>query len=94
MFLASFFSYTPTHEPALAKPESKPSPLQDSNSGPFFQHIEIKELEVNLDYKPKHVDIQSLASGNLVEFLNLVVLTDTNVKFDAVSLRGVCGSFG
>jgi hypothetical protein len=62
-----------------------PRPIQR----PYFQHISIDEIRLRIDYKPKHVDIQSLRSGNLIEFMNFVMLTDSNLTCAPVSLSGV-----
>jgi hypothetical protein len=56
---------------------------------PYFQNVSIDEIKLKIDYKPKHLDFTSLRSGNLIEFMNFVMLTDSHLTCAAVSLSGV-----
>jgi autophagy-related protein 2 len=58
----------------------------------FFQHCDIAEIRVRLDYKPKRVDLCRVALGRFAELLNLFQLEDAELALPAVRLRGVKGA--
>lgn len=58
----------------------------------FFQHCDIGEISLKIDYKPKRIDFQNIRLGNLVECVNFFQLEDAEVHLPAASLRGVRGT--
>lgn len=58
----------------------------------FFQHCDIAEIRVRLDYKPKKIDFCRVALGRYAELLNLFQLEDAELSLPAVRLRGVKGA--
>ncbi|KAF2751335.1 hypothetical protein M011DRAFT_464069 [Sporormia fimetaria CBS 119925] len=50
-----------------------------SADGPFIQRLEVMEVKLKLDYKPKRVDYRGLRSGHTTEFMNFVTLDGADV---------------
>ncbi len=55
----------------------------------YFQSVQIAPIVFKVDYKPKAVDVQNLASGKYVELLQFFALDDVKLTLDAVKLSGV-----
>ncbi|KAJ3053493.1 hypothetical protein HDU99_007965, partial [Rhizoclosmatium hyalinum] len=48
----------------------------------------IRPIPVMIDYKPKHVNIESLRGGNLLEVFNFVPLEGAEMTLNQVRLNG------
>ncbi|KAJ9050559.1 autophagy- protein 2 [Entomophthora muscae] len=86
-FLIDFFLGDTQVDP-LEPPESPPS---DSSDDIYFQYVEISDLEVKLDYKPKHFSLRQLSEGNFAELVKIFQLEDAQLSLDKVRLTGVNG---
>ncbi|OLL24663.1 Autophagy-related protein 2 [Neolecta irregularis DAH-3] len=79
-FFARFFTFEGT--------ESENQPVGEP---PFIQYFEIASIPVKLDYKPRKVDYIGLKSGKTTEFMNFVILEESEMTMDRVVFRGVSG---
>ncbi|RUS31489.1 hypothetical protein BC938DRAFT_477711 [Jimgerdemannia flammicorona] len=78
----------------FAPKANKPAVAQTANSDAdsfFFQHVEVQPISIKLDYKPKHVDYNSLKEGKLVELMNFLHIDSAEMTLRAVKLTGVKG---
>lgn len=62
-----------------------------STDEPFLQRVEIKTVNLCLDYKPKKVDYAGLKSGKSTEFMNFVILDKANIVLKHTIVYGVQG---
>lgn len=53
--------------------------------------MDIAQISLKIDYKPKHIDIGSLTNGNFLEIMNFAVLTDAKMTLLAIHLSGISG---
>ncbi|CCG82755.1 Autophagy-related protein 2 [Taphrina deformans PYCC 5710] len=58
----------------------------------FFQKIEILPIPIQIDYKPKRLDLKSLRSGRTTELKNLFILEESQMFLKHVVLYGICGT--
>jgi autophagy-related protein 2 len=80
-FITRFFEF---------KDESVPIHASQSDV-PFIQRVEVKDIPVKLDFKPKRVDYAGLRSGHTTEFMNFMILEDARMVLRRVILYGVSG---
>jgi hypothetical protein len=57
----------------------------------FIQRFEIMPFALQIDYKPKRVNLKSLRSGRTTEFKNFFILEDSSMGMRHVVLYGICG---
>ncbi|ORY84273.1 ATG C terminal domain-domain-containing protein [Protomyces lactucae-debilis] len=57
----------------------------------FIQRFEIMPFTLQIDYKPKRVNLKSLRSGRTTEFKNFFILEDSSMVMRHVVLYGICG---
>ena len=57
----------------------------------YFQKIEVDKLSLRFDYCGRHVDIDALRSGNLLEALNLIPWDGVRLDIKPVRVSGVLG---
>jgi hypothetical protein len=81
--LVDFFSYSSTEN--IVEPVSNTRRVHR----PYFQNVSIDEIKLKIDYKPKHLDFQGLRNGNFIEFMNILMLTDSHLTCTPISLSGV-----
>lgn len=67
------------------------SPPGGSKTEPFMQRVEVNNVYLKLDYKPKKVDYAGLRSGHTTEFMNFIILDSAPILLRHVILRGVPG---
>lgn len=58
---------------------------------PFIQKIDVRDVPVKLDYKPKKVDYVGLRSGHTTEFMNFFILDEAEMTLRHVVLHGISG---
>lgn len=80
-FLTRFFEF---------KDDSDQAPVTRSEP-PFFQRVEVKSIQVKLDFKPKHVDYVGIRSGHTTEFMNFFILDRADMILRHVIIYGVSG---
>ena len=80
-FITRFFEFKDDD----AKPESK------EGGQPFIQRLEICEVKLKLDYKPKRVDYAGIRSGHTTEFKNFFILDAADITLRHAILYGVPG---
>ncbi|GAB1315154.1 autophagy-related protein 2 [Madurella fahalii] len=80
-FITRFFEFKDDSMPIHASPSDIP----------FMQRVEIKDIPVKLDFKPKRVDYAGLRSGHTTEFMNFMILEDARMVLRHVILYGVSG---
>ncbi|KAK9476036.1 hypothetical protein V1514DRAFT_338184 [Lipomyces japonicus] len=79
-FLTRFFTF---------KNDSITPPIAEEL--PFLQRVELSEITVKLDYKPKKIDFAGLRSGHTTEFMNFFVLDEAKITLRHAVLYGVLG---
>ena len=57
----------------------------------FFQKIEMDPIIIQIDYKPKRVDINRISNGELVELINFLNIDGASVYLKPIKLVGVHG---
>ncbi|KAF9120435.1 autophagy- protein 2 [Mortierella sp. 14UC] len=57
----------------------------------YFQSVQLGEIAVKMDYKPKHVDYTGLSGGNFVELMNFFHLDAAEMTLQEVRLHGING---
>lgn len=80
-FITRFFEFKDQSVAASGTPADKP----------FIQRIEVEEVHLCLDYKPKSIDYAGLRSGKTAEFMNIITLEGANIRLRhaiAYGLRG------
>ena len=80
-FITRFFEFKDDSTPIHASPSDVP----------FIQRIEIHDIPVALDFKPKRVDYAGLRSGHTTEFMNFMILEESRMVLRHVILYGVSG---
>ncbi|KXX81966.1 Autophagy-related protein 2 [Madurella mycetomatis] len=80
-FITRFFEFKDDSVPIHASPSDIP----------FIQRVEVKDVPVKLDFKPKRVDYAGLRSGHTTEFMNFMILEDARMVLRRVILYGVSG---
>ena len=70
---------------------SKPSTRSGPGEKPFLQRVEVHDVPVKLDFKPKRVDYGGLRSGRTTEFMNFFVLDEANMILRHVIVYGISG---
>ncbi|KAA8564905.1 hypothetical protein EYC84_010675 [Monilinia fructicola] len=80
-FITRFFEF---------KAESDTAPGAPSEE-PFLQRVEINDVQVKLDFKPKRVDYAGLRSGHTTEFMNFLILDEADMTLRHTIIYGVSG---
>lgn len=58
---------------------------------PFIQKVDIRDIPVKLDYKPKKIDYAGLRSGHTTEFMNFFILDEAEMVLRHITLYGIAG---
>lgn len=58
---------------------------------PFLQRVEINDVRVRLNYKPKRVDYAGIRSGHTTEFKNFVILDEADMVLKHAIVFGTSG---
>lgn len=80
-FIQRFFAFK---DESVANPE----PITPSEQA-FIQRLDIKTVQLRLDYKPRKVDYRSIRSGSTSEFKNFMTLEGTPILLRRAILYGV-----
>ncbi|QSZ32914.1 hypothetical protein DSL72_002497 [Monilinia vaccinii-corymbosi] len=80
-FITRFFEF---------KEESDIAPGAPSEE-PFLQRVEINDIQVKLDFKPKRVDYAGLRSGHTTEFMNFLILDEADMTLRHTIIYGISG---
>ncbi|PVH94360.1 hypothetical protein DM02DRAFT_661109 [Periconia macrospinosa] len=56
---------------------------------PFIQRLEVNAVQMKLDYKPRHVDYRGLRSGHTTEFMNFLMLDESNITLRHAIVYGI-----
>lgn len=80
-FITRFFEFKDQHT-------SEPNTAHDQ---PFIQRIEVDNVDLCLDYKPKKIDFVGLRSGHTSEFMNFVILDGANIRLRHAIIYGLRG---
>ncbi|OLN86412.1 Autophagy-related protein 2-like protein 2 [Colletotrichum chlorophyti] len=68
------------------------APVHSSTSDvPFLQRVEVNDIPVKLDFKPKRVDYAGLKSGRTTEFMNFIILDEARLTLRHVIIYGISG---
>lgn len=68
------------------------TPVHSSTSDvPFLQRVEVHDIPVKLDFKPKRVDYAGLKSGRTTEFMNFIILDEARLTLRHTIIYGVSG---
>ncbi|KAF6844038.1 ATG C-terminal domain-containing protein [Colletotrichum musicola] len=68
------------------------APVHSSASDiPFLQRVEVHDIPVKLDFKPKRVDYAGLKSGRTTEFMNFIILDEARLTLRHTIIYGVSG---
>ena len=62
-----------------------------TSEAPFLQRVEVKSVQVKLDFKPKRVDYGGIRSGHTTEFMNFLILDRADMVLRHVIIYGVSG---
>lgn len=67
-------------------------PVHASESDvPFIQRMEVFDVPIKLDFKPKRVDYTGIRSGRTTEFMNFIIMEEARMILKHVILHGVPG---
>lgn len=80
-FITRFFEFKDDDAPVHASPSDVP----------FISRVEVFDIPVKLDFKPKRVDYAGLRSGHTTEFMNFIVLEEATLVLRHIILYGVTG---
>ncbi|KAL0942832.1 ATG C terminal domain-containing protein [Colletotrichum truncatum] len=80
-FITRFFEFKDDNAPV----HSSPSDI------PFLQRVEVHDIPVKLDFKPKRVDYAGLKSGRTTEFMNFIILDEARLTLRHTIIYGVSG---
>ncbi|MCJ1309618.1 autophagy- protein 2 [Agyrium rufum] len=80
-FMTRFFEFKDPSAPVHSTPSDVP----------FIQRAEIHAIPLKLDFKPKRVDYASIRSGHTNEFMNFLVLEQSNMTLRRCIVYGVLG---
>ncbi|KAI0224112.1 autophagy- protein 2 [Massospora cicadina] len=72
-------------------PLQPPEPASVANDDIYFQYVEVGNLEVKLDYKPKHLNLRQLTEGSFAELTKVFRLEGAHMSLEKVCLTGVHG---
>ena len=81
-FITRFFEF---------KDETAPPTHASESDIPFIQRAEIRDIPVQLDFKPKRVDYAGLRSGHTTEFMNFLILDGSRMTMRHTIIYGVSG---
>lgn len=76
-FATRFFSFK--NDDNAPGENSDTEDTNDETTEPFFQLVEIDEIPVRLDFKPKRVDYSGLRAGSTTEFMNFIILEEADM---------------
>ncbi|ERT03143.1 hypothetical protein HMPREF1624_01448 [Sporothrix schenckii ATCC 58251] len=81
-FITRFFEF---------KDDTAPPTHASTSDVPFIQRAEIRDIPVQLDFKPKRVDYAGLRSGHTTEFMNFLILDGSRMTMRHTIIYGVSG---
>ncbi len=81
-FITRFFEF---------KDDSAPPTHASPSDIPFIQRAEIRNIPVQLDFKPKRVDYAGLRSGHTTEFMNFLILDGSRMTMRHTIIYGISG---
>lgn len=95
-FLDFFFldRLSQTSQTSLFTTPSTARPIDDAffrNPLITLEYCEIAPISIQVDYKPKKVDMASIKQGDLAELINLIHLDQARIFLNGVKLTGVKG---
>jgi autophagy-related protein 2 len=80
-FITRFFEFKDDKVPVHSSPSDVP----------FLQRVEVMDIPVQLDFKPKRVDYAGLKSGRTTEFMNFIVLDQARMTLRHTIIYGIQG---
>lgn len=80
-FITRFFGFK---DERMAEPST-------ASEQPFLQRVEVDTVDLQLDYKPKHVDYAGIRSGHTTEFMNFITLDAANIRLKHAIVYGIRG---
>lgn len=80
-FITRFFEFKDDKVPVHSSPSDVP----------FIQRVEIFDVPVKLDFKPKRVDYTGLRSGRTTEFMNFIIMDESKMVLKHIILHGISG---
>ncbi|KAL2758010.1 hypothetical protein ACRALDRAFT_2100718 [Sodiomyces alcalophilus JCM 7366] len=80
-FITRFFEFKDDAVPVHSSPSDVP----------FLQRVEVMDIPVQLDFKPKRVDYGGLKSGRTTEFMNFIILDQAHLVLRRTIIYGVSG---
>jgi autophagy-related protein 2 len=80
-FITRFFEFKDESVPIHSSPSDVP----------FLQRVEVLDVPVKLDFKPKRVDYAGLRSGHTTEFMNFIILDEAKMVLRHTIIYGVRG---
>lgn len=81
-FMIRFFAF---------KDETVPESNISDEDKPYISRIEVDDVELRLDYKPKNLDWMGLRAGKTSELMNVLTLEAANIRLRHAILHGVGG---
>ncbi|KAF2169461.1 hypothetical protein M409DRAFT_20679 [Zasmidium cellare ATCC 36951] len=81
-FMLRFFAF---------KDETVPESEASEEDKPYISRIEVEDVELRLDYKPKNLDWMALRAGKTSELMNVVTLEGANILLRHAIVHGVGG---
>jgi len=87
-------STSSSNRPTSIKPTMKNTDyrIKKKNSNyTFFRKVNISDIRIIVDYKPKQFDINKLKNGQIQEVLNVIPLKDATLNFESLEFNGVTG---
>ncbi|CAI6266894.1 unnamed protein product [Periconia digitata] len=78
-FITRFFEFKNESELSSSTPAEQP----------FIQRLEVNAVQMKLDYKPRHVDYRGLRSGHTTEFMNFLMLDESNITLRHAIVYGI-----
>jgi len=72
--------------PGEAAPKPKPTP---ADAVMFFQMVQVRPIDIKIDYNPSPVDFTALQQGDYLQILNLCPLDGLSITLGAVLLTGI-----
>jgi len=80
-FITRFFEFKDDKIPVHSSPSDVP----------FIQRVEIFDVPIKLDFKPKRVDYTGLRSGRTTEFMNFIIMDESKMVLKHIILHGISG---
>lgn len=71
--------------------DEDPTKSKGPGEEPFLQRVEINDVRVRLNYKPKRVDYAGIRSGHTTEFKNFVILDEADMVLKHAIVFGTSG---